>query len=95
MSDPTQISRLYASDSNSGFASEMESYLSSSEKPSSFSMGLKNVALVYQDYNLGCTQSLFKKSSPLPFGLHNMATSYQTQPEGSIDLVLSMPLKGA
>ena len=48
MSDPTQISRLCASDSNLGSASEMESYPSSSEKPSSFPMGLKNVALAYQ-----------------------------------------------
>ena len=95
MSDSTQVSRPCASDSNSGSASEMESYPSSSGKLSSFSMGLKNAALVYQDYNLGCTQSLFKKSGPFLFGLHNMATSYQIRPEGSLDLVLRMPLKGA
>ena len=95
MFDPTQISRLCASDSNLGSASEIESYPSSSEKPSSFLMGLKNAALVYQDYHSGCTQSLFKKSGPFSFELHNMATSYQTRPEGSIDLVLRMPLKGA
>ena len=47
MSDPTQISRLCVSDSNSGSTSEMESYPSSSEKPSSFPMGLKNAALAY------------------------------------------------
>ena len=78
MSDSIQISRLCASDSNSGSASEMESYPSSSEKPSSLTMALKNATLVYQDYNSGCTQSLFKKSGPFPFGLHNMAISYQT-----------------
>ena len=39
MSDPTQISRLYASDSNPSSASEMESYPSSFEKPSYFSTG--------------------------------------------------------
>ena len=39
MSDPTQISRLCASDSNLGSASEMESYPSSFEKPSSFPVG--------------------------------------------------------
>ena len=61
MSDPSQISRLCASDSNSGSASEMESYPSSSEKPSSFPMGLKNAALAYQEYNSEYNQSLFKK----------------------------------
>ena len=40
MSNPTQISRLCASDSNSGSASEMESYPSSFKKPSSFPKGL-------------------------------------------------------
>ena len=95
MSDLAQISRLYASDSNSGSASEMESYPSSSEKPSSFLMGLKNATLAYQEYNSKYNQSLFKKPGPYPFGLHNMATSYQTWPEGSLDLVLRMPLKGA
>ena len=39
MSDPTQISWLCASNSNSGSASEMESYPSSFEKPCSFSAG--------------------------------------------------------
>ena len=39
MSDPTQISRLCAPDSNSGSTSEMESYLSSFEKPSPFLAG--------------------------------------------------------
>ena len=37
MSDPTQISRLHASDSNLGSASETKSYPSSFGKPSSFS----------------------------------------------------------
>ena len=45
MSDSTQVSQLCASDSNSGSASEIESY------PSSFLVGLKNTALTYQDYN--------------------------------------------
>ena len=58
-------------------------------------MGLKNVALAYQEYNSEYTQSLFKKSGPFPFELHNMATSYQTWPEGFLDPVLRMPLKEA
>ena len=95
ISDSTQISRLCASDSNSGSASEMESYPSSSEKPSSFPMGLKNAALAYQEYNSENTQSLFKKSDPFPFGLDKMAKSYQARLEGSLDPVLRMPLKGA
>ena len=41
ISDPTQISQLCASDSNSGSASEMESYPSSFGKPSSFWWGLR------------------------------------------------------
>ena len=51
MSDSIQISRFCASDSNSGSASEVESYPSSSGKPSSFLMGLKNATLAYQEYN--------------------------------------------
>jgi len=58
-------------------------------------MGLKNAALAYQEYNSEYNQSLFKKSSLFPFGLHNMATSYQARPEGSPDPVLRMPLEGA
>ena len=58
-------------------------------------MGLKNAALAYQEYNLEYTQSLSKKSGPFPFGLHNMAKSYQAWLEGSLDPVLRMPVKGA
>ena len=58
-------------------------------------MGLKNVDLTYQEYNSEYTQNLFKKPDPFPFGLHNMATSYQTRPEGFLDPVLRMSLKGA
>ena len=58
-------------------------------------MGLKNAVLAYQEYNSEYTQNLFKKPDPFPFGLHNMATSYQTWPEGFLDPVLRMPLKGA
>ena len=58
-------------------------------------MGLKNAALAYQEYNSEYAQSLSKKPGPFPFGLHNMATSYQTWPEGFLNPVLRMPLKGA
>ena len=57
-------------------------------------MGLQNAASAYQEYNSEYTQSTLKKSGPLLFGLHNMATSYQTWPEGSTNPVLRMPLKG-
>jgi len=53
------------------------------------------VASAYQEYNSEYTQSPFKKSGPFPFELHNMAKSYQARPEGSLDMVLRMPLKGA
>ena len=49
----------------------------------------------YQEYYSEYTESTSKKLGPLLFGLHNMATSYQTQPEGSTNPVLRMPLKGA
>ena len=49
MSDPTQILRLCASNSNLGSASEMESYPSSFEKPSSFPAGFQNAASAYQE----------------------------------------------
>ena len=58
-------------------------------------MGLKNAALAYQESNSEYTQSLNKKSDPFPFGLHNIAKSYQAWLEGSLDPVLRMPLKGA
>ena len=62
MSDSIQISQLYASDSNSGSASETESYPSSFEKPSSFLAGLQNAASAYQEYNSKYIQSSLKKS---------------------------------
>jgi len=95
MSDPTQISWLCASNSNSGSASEMESYPSSFERPSSFLAGFQNVVSAYQEYNSEYTQSPFKKLGPFLFRLHNMARSYQTWPEGSLNPVIRMPLKGA
>ena len=77
-----------------GFNSEnIQSSLESS--PSSFPAGLQSAASAYQEYNSEYTQSPFKKSGPFPFGLHNMAKSYQARPEGSLDPVFRMPLKGA
>ena len=58
-------------------------------------MGLQNAASAYQENNSENTQNLFKKSDPFSFGPHNMAKSYQAWLEGSLDLVLRMPLKGA
>ena len=71
----------------------MESNPSSFKDPSSFLMGLQNVASAYQEYNSECTQNPFKKSDLFPFELHNMARSYQAQLERSLDPVLRMPLK--
>ena len=63
MSDPTQISWLCASDSNSGSASEMESYPSSFyDGLSSFSLGLRNTTSVHQEFNSGYLQNPLKKS---------------------------------
>jgi len=79
MSDPTRASRLTASDSNSGSASEMESYPSSFDgNPSSFLLGLRNAASAYQEFNSEYVRSSFKKSGPFPSGLHGVATSRQT-----------------
>ena len=76
ISNPTQILRICASDSKLGSASEMESYPSSFEKPSSFPTGLRSAASAYQENDSEYTQSLLKKSGHFPFGLHNMAKSY-------------------
>jgi hypothetical protein len=52
MSDPTQILRPTDFDSNSGSTSEMESYPGSFyDKPSSFLLGLHNMASVHQEFN--------------------------------------------
>ena len=51
ISDPTQISWISASDSNSGTASKMESLSSSFVKSSSFPVGFQNAASAYQEYN--------------------------------------------
>jgi hypothetical protein len=54
MSDPAQISWLTDFDSNSSFASEMESYPGSfCDGLSSFLLGLHNMALVHQEFNSG------------------------------------------
>ena len=95
ISDPTWIPQLHASYSNSSSASETKSYPSSFGKPSSFLTKLRNMTSTYQEYYSEFTESTSKKSGPLPFGLHNMATSYQTRPKGSVNPVLRMPLKEA
>ena len=48
-----------------------------------------------QEYYSEYTQDTLKKSGLFLFGLHNMATSYQTWHEGSTYPMLRMPLKGA
>ena len=95
ISNPTQISRLHASDSNSGSASEMESYPSSFGKLSSFPIRLWNTTSTYQEYNSKYTQSTLKKTGPFLFGLNNMETSYQAELERSLNPVLGIPLTGA
>jgi len=78
MSNPTQISQLCASDSNSGSTSEMESYQSSFGKPSSFPAGLQNAASTYQEFNSENIQSSLE-NNPSSFlaGLQNAASTYQ------------------
>jgi hypothetical protein len=96
MSDPTQISWLTDFDSNSGSASETESYLGSfCDRPSSFPLGLHSMDSIHQEFNLGYFQNSFKKSGPFPFGLHNMATSYQALLQGSTSSVRRVTLTGA
>jgi len=95
MSNPAWIPRLHASDLDSISVSETKSYPISFGKSSSFLTKLRNMTSTYQEYYSEYTQNTSKKSGPLPFGLHNMATSNQTRPEGFLDPVLRMPLKGA
>ena len=95
MSNLARIPRLHASDSDSSSISEAKSYPSSFGKPSSFLTKLRNMTTTYQEYYSEYTESTSKKSGPFPFRLHNMATSYQTWPEGSTYPVFRMPLKGA
>ena len=95
MSNLTQFSQIHASDSNSNSASETKSYPSSFGKPSSFLTKLRNMRSTCQKYYSEYTQNTSKKLGPFPFGLHNMATSYQTWHEGSTYPMLRMPLKGA
>ena len=95
ISNPTQFSQIHVSDSNSSSASETKSYPSSFGKPSSFLTKLRDMTSTCQEYYSEHTQNTSKKSGLFPFGLHNMATSYQTWHEGSTYPMLRMPLKGA
>jgi hypothetical protein len=96
MSDPTQISWPTDFDSNSGSASEMESYLGSfCDVPSSFSLGLHNMASTYQEFNSGFLHSCFRKPDPFQLGLNNVATSYQALLQGSTNPMRRVPLIGA
>ena len=95
MSNPTQFSQIHPSDSNSSSASKTKSYPSFFGKPSSFLTKLRNMTSTCQEYYSEYTQDTSKESGPFPFGLHNMATSYQTWHEGSTYPMLRMPLKGA
>ena len=58
ISNPTQIPRLHASDSNSRSASKMKSYPSSFGKPSSFPTRLRGTTSTYQGYNSEYTRVL-------------------------------------
>ena len=93
--NPTQFSQIHVSDSNSSSASETKSYLSSFGKPSSSLTKLRDITSTCQEYYSEYTQNTSKKSGLFPFGLHNMATSYQTWHEGSTYPRLRMRLKGA
>jgi hypothetical protein len=53
------------------------------------------MASVHQEFNSGYLQNSLKKSSPFPFGLHDMATSYQILLQGSVSPVQRVPLIGA
>ena len=89
--DSNKISRLRASDSNSSSVSEMKSYSSAFKKPSSFLARFQSTTQNNSDY----PQSSFKKSSSFPFGLNNMAKSYQGQVERSFNPRFGIPLIGA
>ena len=93
--NPTQFSQDHVSDSNSSSASETKSYPSSFGRPSSFLIKLRDMTSTYQEYYSEYTQNTSKKLGLFPFGLHNMATSYQTRHEGSTYPRLRMRLKGA
>jgi hypothetical protein len=74
MSNPTRISRMTDSDSNSDFASSLESYPSSLyDGLSPFLFGLRNTAASYQA--LLHPSSLYDGPSPFLFGLHKITPS--------------------
>ena len=71
ISESNRISRPLVSDSNS--SSKAKFYPSAFKKPSSFLARFQSTTQNNSDY----PQSSFKKSSSFPFGLDNMAKSYQ------------------
>ena len=89
VSDSNQISRPLVSDSNSG--SKAKSYPSAFWKPSSLLERFQSTTRNNSDY----PQSSHKKSSSFPFGLDNMAKSYQGQVERSFNPRFGIPLTGA
>jgi hypothetical protein len=94
MSNRTRISWMTDSNSNSDFASSLESYPSSLyDGLSPFLFGLRNTAASYQA--LLHPSSLYDGPSPFPFGLHNMATSYQALLQDSASPIWRIPLTGA
>ena len=88
--NPTQFSQIHVSDSNSSSASKTKSFPSSFGRPNSFLTKLQDMTSTCQEYYSEYTQDTSKKSGPFPFGLHNMATSYQTWHEGSTYPMLRM-----
>jgi hypothetical protein len=93
MSDPTRISRMTDSDSNS--ASNLESHPSSLYGgPSPFPFGLRDTAASYQAL-LQDPSSLYDGPGPYPFGLRNTVASYEALLQHSASLVRRVPLIGA
>ena len=89
VSDSNQILRPPVSDSNSSIKTKF--YPSAFKKLSSFLARFQSTTQNNSDY----PQSSFKKSSSFPFGLDNMAKSYQGQFERSFNPRFGIPLTGA
>jgi hypothetical protein len=92
ISDPTRISRMTDSNSNSDSAFGLESYPSFLyDGPSPFPFGLHKMDASYQALLL--LSSLYDSPSPFPFGLRNTAASYQALLQDSASPV-SKPVTG-
>jgi hypothetical protein len=96
ISESIQVLPTIEFNSDPGTGSALETNPSSfHDKPSSFPMGLWNIASIHQEINSSLLRNSSIKLGPFPFRLNNMAKSCQILLQEAAGSMRGVPLTGA